>query len=184
MEHVMLDLETLGTASDAVVLSVGAVKFDEQLISTDTFHFMASVQQQIDSERTVTSDTISWWMRQSEETRGQFNSSGRIQLPVGTILTSFTEFFKGSIYIWSHGSNFDTVILENMYTQWGRPEPWGFSNVRDTRTLFDIFTTVHPTFEPVLREHLKPKGLTAHNAMVDAWNQAKAVQYAMSEFKP
>ena len=40
MQHVMVDIETLGTGPDAVIKSLGAVDFDPQTgeIGTDCFH--------------------------------------------------------------------------------------------------------------------------------------------------
>jgi hypothetical protein len=65
-------------------------------------------------------------------------------------------------YVWSHGSNFDTVLIENAYRAIGRKAWWKYTNVRDTRTLFDV-------------ANYKYTARGGHDALEDATNQAKAV---------
>jgi exodeoxyribonuclease VIII len=72
------------------------------------------------------------------------------------------------LYVWSHGSNFDIVILENAYKAIGQAAWWKYSNVRDTRTLFD------------LAEH-KYVSKGGHDALDDAMRQAEAVAYAYNK---
>lgn len=43
MNHLMIDLETLGTSADAVILSVGAVKFDLESDKIDDEGFYLSL---------------------------------------------------------------------------------------------------------------------------------------------
>jgi DNA polymerase III epsilon subunit-like protein len=179
----MIDMETLGTGADAVVLSLGAVKFDEKFMDRDTFHHMFDAQEQIDRGRTVTASTITWWMQQDDGARAQFNSS-RIQLGAGLILDAFDRFFAGSKYLWSHGATFDAVILADLYRHRKHTPPWQFYNVRDTRTLFSLIHDMRPTASDQLMDILKPQGITAHHAVADAWNQAEAVRFAWKELAP
>jgi len=184
-EHVMIDFETLGIDPNCVVLSLGAVKFDETGVDgKDTFHHLFNVQDQLDADRTVTASTISWWMGQSDNARAQFSEQSRIRLGPGLVLDAFNRWWGDAKYIWSHGSNFDTVILDDLMHMWGRHTPWRYSDVRDTRTLFDMFNKTHPSFQEELMVNLKPAGVTAHDALIDSFNQAKAVQYAMFMLKP
>jgi hypothetical protein len=66
------------------------------------------------------------------------------------------------------------VIIENIYRQLGKPLPWSFWQLRDTRTLFDL--GVDPDM---------PKG-SKHDALQDAIRQAVGVQncYAKLKIRP
>lgn len=179
MRHVMIDFETLGKGPNAVVLSLGAVRFDEgKLDDIDVFHHCLNVQQQIDEGRDIDASTVAWWFGQSDEARRPFTESGRVQLAIGTVLSAFTEFFKAkeSLFLWSHGANFDVPILESLYTSRSRETPWKYSDVRDTRTLFSL---LKPQDHDTMRSLLKPAGVTAHHALVDSLQQALAVQYSL-----
>lgn len=67
--HVMLDLETLGTEHDAMIISIGAVafRFDDVPILADRFFYTA-----VDIERSsgsISPSTVNWWLKQSDEAR-------------------------------------------------------------------------------------------------------------------
>jgi hypothetical protein len=65
---------------------------------------------------------------------------------------------------------FSIIILENLYRQMGRPTPWQFWQIRDSRTLFGVHG------DP------REKGRTgAHNALIDCYYQAQAVQQIYKE---
>jgi 3' exoribonuclease, RNase T-like len=91
---------------------------------------------------------------------------------LGTALSNLRSCFSlgDNWYVWSHGSNFDTVILENAYRLIGGSPWWDYKNVRDTRTLFDVAGCTYTA-----------KG--GHDALEDARNQAEAVQKAYQQLK-
>ena len=63
--HVMIDLETLGTTPDAVILSIGGVKFDpngDRIF--DEFIYKLDIDEQQQRGRTTNEDTMSWWATQ------------------------------------------------------------------------------------------------------------------------
>ncbi|NQW82286.1 MAG: 3'-5' exoribonuclease, partial [Polaromonas sp.] len=63
----MVDLETLGTVADAVILSIGAVKFDldSDAIDDDGFYASISIESNQETGRRIQEDTLIWWMGQS-----------------------------------------------------------------------------------------------------------------------
>jgi hypothetical protein len=177
MNNVMIDLETLGTGTNCVVLSIGAVKFDSNEVDPlNSLHHFFDVQQQIDEGRDIDAATFAWWMGQDSAARRPFTEGARTQLSVGTILHAFDGFFQNADYIWSHGANFDVPILEQMYKSRKRPTPWKYANVRDTRTVFGL---LNQRDHEMMKAILKPAGVTAHDAQVDANRQAAAVQFAL-----
>jgi hypothetical protein len=69
----MIDLETLGTGPDVIVVSVGAVLFDADTGETGgEFYRILDYQDQIDLGRKPSADIIKWWMEQTNEARSVF----------------------------------------------------------------------------------------------------------------
>jgi len=169
MNHMMIDLETLSTKPEAVIISCGVVMFDPVAgkVSKDSScqrHDVLQIQAQLNMGRIVDAGTLKWWMCQSDEAIRAWNKPERECIRQDAFLSDLTRFwFKNHAeYVWSHGSIFDIAILENMYGL--VMHPWRFWNIRDTRTLF------HNKDFQIKRD----KGVH-HNALDDAIAQAEAV---------
>ena len=65
MHHVMLDLETLGTSSNAAIIVVGAIFFDPKTGKTGV-PFYQIVKGPQDNNGIIDADTVLWWMAQAE----------------------------------------------------------------------------------------------------------------------
>lgn len=165
---VMFDLETLDTKPSAVILSLGAVKFDPRQKGFDPDTERLSLRLEIDPQstmgRTISDDTIAWWATQSKEAQeAAFGDVNRVT--VEDAIEQFHKFVWNSERVWSQGS-FDVNIMEHLYTSIGKPYAWQYWQVRDSRTLFDFIDgnldrTKH------------------HDAVEDAIAQAEAVQRAL-----
>ena len=174
MEHLMLDLETMGTESTSAIVSIGAVMFDPESNKLgEAIHIPISLKSAMTCGLKINPDTILWWLKQSENARGSTFTDGAHELHDG--LGIFSEWMgkqhdKAKIKIWGNGSDFDNVILANAYQSQGYQLPWKFYNNRCFRTLKNMVlldeqaqkTIVVPTREG-----------THHNAMDDAIYQAK-----------
>jgi len=68
--------------------------------------------------------------------------------------------------IWCQGPQFDMVILENLYKQFGHHMNWAFWQVMDCRTIFNMMP-VDP--RKAIQQNL-------HSADEDAYYQAVCVQ--------
>jgi hypothetical protein len=163
----MLDIETLSTRPEAVILTLGAVKFtpfDSDVDTGQGLYLRIDVDEQLELGRHVQQETVDWWGRQAEEVREEaLGEHERTRL--NEAIDQLNRFLVGADDIWCQGPAFDIVILENLYRQLGRPTPWQFWQIRDSRTLFAV--------------HGDPrnKGATgAHNALIDCYYQARAVQ--------
>ena len=69
---IMLDIETLSTRPDAVVLTLGAVTFSPWASEVDTdtgLYVRVDVDEQLALDRHVQQDTVEWWGKQAEEVR-------------------------------------------------------------------------------------------------------------------
>jgi hypothetical protein len=167
--HLMIDLETLSLAPNAIVTEIGAITFDIHMqdLILDQKSWQLDIAVQVKMKRHMDHETIIWWMKQSDAARRKMYDAQR--MAVNTALEEFeTTFDWPNIEgIWSHGLNFDIPILEDLIKQWGKKVPWHYRTPRDTRTLFWLAGGV------------KPEGhVVAHSAIDDCIAQARAVQRA------
>lgn len=163
-KHMMVDLETMAVSPNAVVLTLGAVHFNPYGTGySDKIYFRINIDDQDALNREVDPGTLDWWSKQSPEIMEEaFSPDDRV--PLVEAIDKFHKFAWGCSAFWSHGSVFDIVILENIYRQLGKPVPWQYWQIRDTRTLFDL------GFDPDMPKESK------HNALEDAIRQAVGVQ--------
>lgn len=170
--HVMIDLETLDTRPSCTVLTLGAVKFDplSQEEPYSEFYVKFDIDEQDKLGRTVSDSTVEWWGKQDPAAQEEaFSDEGR--LPVETILTELNKYLVGVDVLWGHGYGFDITILEDLYRNVGRPIPWQFWQVKDSRTLFGCLKS----------DPRKGMQTNLHNALADAYYQAKSVQIAYEQ---
>lgn len=166
MIHLMNDIETLDNGSNAVIIAVGSVIFNNVSIQ-DEKEWHLDVDQQVTQGRRVSWDTIKWWMSQTEKAKTIFGVNHRSS--IGFFSGEYCNFvnkYGPDILVWGNGSSFDTVILESLLKRnlpSGTGIPWKFWNHRDYRTIKSI-TNCHK-----LTKH---EG-EAHGALVDARKQAK-----------
>ncbi len=157
-QHIMLDLETLGTQPGSIVLTIGAVKFSKLGV---TEKFYRAISEENSAALGLTSDvsTRSWWATQSlEAQKAAFAGTESL----GESLLAFTEFCGTEVIrMWGNGSDFDNVLLEEAYRAAGLEVPWKFTGNRCYRTIKNLFPKVQV-----------PSVGTAHNALDDAIYQA------------
>lgn len=165
---IMLDLETLSTRPDGVILSIGAVKFDPNSYEMDDKAFYASIS--IDSNHEVASrhiseSTLLWWMQQSAEAKVVFTEA-KTTLEIG--LQDLQDWIDHPEYkVWSNGADFDIPMIGHAYSVHGYPIPWKFWNTGCFRTMKNL---------NIARSVPKPANALAHNALQDAITQAKHLQ--------
>lgn len=175
MKHVMIDIETLGTKSNSVILSLGAVVFDLKTGKTyNTFYKKISIQSCLDLNMVVEESTFNWWMNQdSQAKRDAFNNKG---LDLKDVLCDFSDWIDWSdMEVWGNSNRFDLGIIENAYTKVGKKIPWRFYNERDCRTLV--------SFNPLLKDYDNFKG-TKHNALDDCFFQIGYCSKIYNSLKP
>ena len=166
MIHAMIDLETLSTNPDAVILTVGGVKFNpySSVEPSQGMYFRVDVDSQTKQGRDVMEDTLDWWSNQPAEIREEaLGDKDRISLQ--DMIKTINKWSVGVDVFWCQGPLFDYAILQNLYKQIGHPVPWQYWQIRDSRTLFSLV----PRDPNEKREAL-------HNALADCYFQAKKVQ--------
>ncbi len=163
MTHIMVDLETLSTKPNAAILSIGAVKFDTDKKVYAKFYQAVKTPPEVEGFD-ISSDTLHWWTKQSEEARAVFTDPNAVDITVALALFSaWVEEGTDKKYIrmWGNGASFDNVILSTAYRLCYFPQPWMFWNNRCYRTV----KAMNPgTKITRIGEH--------HNALHDADSQA------------
>jgi len=110
MNHVMLDLETLGNDSNSIIVQICACYFDEKTGEIgDTFFRNIDA---IDCEKYglhCTASTVMWWLQQDKLAS---ESLFLIPQPLKESLVLLLDFLKNADNIWQH-SSFDCPILTN-----------------------------------------------------------------------
>ena len=170
MMDVMVDMETLSTSLDTVILTLGAVKFDPFSLEepSDPIYIRFDLEDQEKLGRTIDESTLEWWGRQGADVLEEaFSDEDRVSLTEG--IDDFHKWYWSSNNIWSNGSIFDVMILENVYAQLRKPIPWHYYQVRDVRTIFNL------GIDPGMNKD------SLHHALADAYEQATAVQRIFAE---
>jgi DNA polymerase III epsilon subunit-like protein len=169
MTDVMIDIETFSTQPNASILTIGAIKFNRKQIQLpieecETFYRRIDLDSCAEIDLHVDNRTINWWNNQSEESKTEiFSPKNRIS--IHQALDEFVEWFGDSTFIWSHGSVFDVIIVENALAKCGIRCPWTFWNIRDTRTVYDLGNT-------------RLQNTNTHHALYDAYNQVVCLKKA------
>jgi hypothetical protein len=170
MAAAMWDLETLSTKLDSVILTLGGVKFNPYSKEEpyDPIYLRIDVDEQLAAGRRYDEHTMAWWLDQDPEVREEaIGEEGRI--PMADAIKQFHAWVLHSDTVWSNGSVFDIMIMENFYDQMGMFHPWEHWRIRDCRTVYNMGV---------------PHGMDQgdlHNALADAYTQAMAVQHVFCE---
>jgi exodeoxyribonuclease VIII len=162
----MIDIETIDTLDSAVILSIGAVKFNpwDTTEPHSPMYVRLNVDSQIESGRTVSDSTIEWWSKQPAHVRDEAFSDGERTDPV-QFLHDLRRYAVGVKRIYAQGPLFDIKVLENLFAQHKLPAPWQYAQIRDSRTIQDFGD-----------DSVKTGNVDLHNALADAYAQAVMVQ--------
>lgn len=164
MKHVMVDLETLGTAPGCVILSVGAVEFDPVVGLGREFYGVIHTKSCTDAGLFIDPDTKAWWDKQNAEARKVLEQADDEEsgAELSSVLEEFDAWLPKGALVWGNGADFDNPILSAAYKAIGSKQPWGSWNGRCYRTLKSMYPAIK-----MVREG------TYHNALSDAISQAK-----------
>jgi hypothetical protein len=164
VEHIMIDIETLGTRPYSAIVALGAVEFDPANKTVgNEFYRVIEMHTCVANGLSMDGDTVRFWMQQSDQARSIFNGTG---IPLKAALTDFRAFCGQpqdweSIKVWGNGASFDNVLLRCAYDKVEITPPWRYFNDRCYRTVKNM----HKGVEFVRLG-------THHNALDDARSQA------------
>lgn len=167
LQDIMLDIETLSTRADGIIISIGAVKFDPNSDEIDDQGFYTAIS--VDSNQTagrhLSQSTLKFWLEQPKEAQVVFTEKN---LPLEDALNEFAAFFDHADYkVWGNGASFDVPMLAHAFETHGANTPWKFWNARCYRTIKNL--------KAVKNVPAVPNEL-AHHALADAIKQAKQLQ--------
>lgn len=168
-KHVMIDIETLGKGPNAMLISIGAVRFTATAILDRFLLYIDPGDSDVVFNRVLDVDTVMWWFSDDRTTaREEFLTADKVDFV--TALEGFSMWFGGeSLPTWGNGATFDNVIMRSAYDAAGIPCPWNYKDDRCYRTMKNL-TPIE--FEPVG---------TYHNPADDAESQALHLQKLLKE---
>lgn len=165
MTNIMIDIETLGHNDDALIASIGAVKFDVKGLNEEFYEVCYYGQ----GNRKMTLGTVTWWMKQSEEARKLFydKSIKVVELKLALkALRNFIDFNNDKV--WANGVSFDINILKHAYDEHNLKVPWGYSRIMCLRSIRSIYPEYSSIMDSI-------RGEVMHNALDDAKCQASCL---------
>lgn len=156
----MIDCETLDIGERPILLSIGAVVFDDSQIY-EYFHIGIDIESSKQHGFTVSQSTLDWWDQQDPAARAVAFSGGE---EIKAALHALVYFFEENecIEIWSKGALADIRWINNALDYFGIERPWKYYKEFCFRTLLKSV----PKFEI-------PFTGIPHNALDDAIHQAK-----------
>lgn len=186
MPDCMIDLETNGNTPGCGILTIGAIKFERNVDIRqafgvvgpgsvedlerylDTFYVRVSLPSLKDAGLKPDADTVKWWAKQKPEVRQEaWEAEPRVDIT--TAMDQFYLWFGNSAHPWSHGDDFDCVLLDSAARATSRKVPWFFTDTRDTRTVYDL-----AGLDRKAQKSMRSK--MHHHALVDCYDQIVMLQ--------
>lgn len=176
-DHVMIDLETMGTQPNAPIVSIGAVKFcpmnGVSPHKEDRLYMELFWEDQMAYDRIACEETRAWWYGPKVCDKAREALEGMDSLE--DMMDALDAWFPKDGKVWGNGPTFDIIKMEDVYYKAGRKEPWKFWNVRCVRTMCQVYQTARGGFKCTVDV---PRMGAAHNALDDAIHQVKMVHKA------
>lgn len=158
----MIDIETIGVAPAATILTIAAQSFDPFGTGYYPQHYYARISLESQENRTIDESTLEWWATQPAEVREEaFADNNRV--PLDQALDELGRLIWNSKFLWCQGPTFDCTILEHAYKSYHKPLPWKYYMVRDSRTVFSLWPD-------------QPIPPTSHHALEDCRRQIGMLQ--------
>jgi hypothetical protein len=165
LPHIMVDIETLSTSTNAAVIAVGLMEFSADEIGRNQLILIDPKLSP--GHRSV--DTWNWWKTQSGAVFHRMMGGTDTPWFAARLIDDFFRSRPGA-KVWANSPAFDLVILRGWMRASGTPLPVSYKNERDCRTVFamgeDLGHNLNPAWE----------GLMAHDALDDCRGQVRALQ--------
>lgn len=196
---IIIDIETIGTQKDCVILSIGAVCFDPldqdaKLVDDDGSYLAPTFYQEIivgtQVGRVIDPGTKEWWNHSTRVQEYTRLTTSKTAIHLVDALSKLLDFMKANLDFdkscaWGNAPDFDIGILSNAFTKTGLAKMHGlkegfpipFYNLRDARTLIScVFDNKYSAVKSC-------RVGTYHNALDDAMTEAIVVKWAMKLIK-
>ena len=163
MTQIMVDIETLGTSKNSVILSIGAVQFSDKGVEKK-FYVQVDPTSCTDWGLQIDARTVMWWLDQSDEARKALSSGKGEALDVALDMLIGAFKWKDAT-VWANGIDFDFTLLEEAMKATGRAAPWAYWSKMDFRTVKNLAPRA-------IYDACKVDNTVKHNALADATAQA------------
>lgn len=135
MKDLMMDIETLGTDCNSIVVQVAMVYFDRYTKETGKSMVINIDPESCAKEGLVMNEaTMDWWASQPQEVQESVLTGGK---PIREALQEIKNFIDYGTIIWCHAT-FDVPVLATAFKKIGMTPPWKYTSVRDLRTIVDL----------------------------------------------
>lgn len=175
MKSVMLDIETLSSRKDAMVISIGLAAFDDTKV-IQTAGWALDLGKLLPGH--IDPKTVKWWAEQSAPAR-EYSFTGKVDpLQAAMDITAFFKLYGGD-ELWANDPTFDCVILRNWWDEMNLrgPRVGSFpSHYREERSMRTIKAEAGRMGHDLSAAW--QNGHVAHNPVDDAAVQARAVMLA------
>jgi hypothetical protein len=186
MLNLMLDLEAFGPRPRGLIVSVGAVVFDDALPpescvlegEANRFYGVLDYQDAQDARFEVSGETMAWWATQGPafaQLMLEMSTKGeRIDALFGRLANWLARFKDTPIRHWSNAPSYDALMLETTFKALGLASPLSYKTERDYRTMMEL---AHGAVRPDV------PAAGVHNALFDAIEQAKLATAALQKLR-
>lgn len=170
--HTMIDLETFGTSPQAMIRTIGAVKFDiDSFEIIDKFHAAIRTESALRYGR-LDAGTLDWWLEPRQaEANARIVAMDKVEMDEA--LVGFHNWLGQDAKVWGNGSTFDIVILRSAYAATALDCPWKYKNEFCFRTVKNMVFVAPP-----------PDTGMVHDAIADCIYQIawlKSIQGALDD---
>ena len=177
MAHLMIDIETLGTTPDALILTVAAQSFNPVGDGYYNQSYYARVDFDSQLDRKIEDGTLKWWATQNSMAREEaFSEDDR--KPLEQVLDELGKLIWQSSAIWANGPTFDMTILEHAYKSYKKPLPWQYYRVRDARTVYMLKSDSAVLSNSQVTDVNRP---ASHHALDDCRRQIDLLQQTLRQ---
>jgi len=141
----MIDIETIGVAPAATILTIAAQSFDPLGSGYYKQYYYARVSLESQENRTIDDSTLNWWATQPTHAREEaFAEDDRV--PLDQALDELGKLIWTSKFLYCQGPTFDCTILEHAYKSYGKSLPWNTTwfEIRELCSLYGPGYLFHP----------------------------------------
>lgn len=185
--HIMVDIETLGTEPGCAILSISAVMFN-----IETGYIAAEWEFAIDLETSpelsINPKTALWWLSQSKEAQDRLLKLQENKISAKEALVGFNNIFgdggkqwKNKYHAWGNSARFDLGIIEFAMSKYGITPNWHFGKERDVRTLLGMVKDIYGI--DLKNKDILPFEGVAHNGLDDCKHQIRQCSMAYNILK-
>jgi len=180
--HVMVDIETLGTDSDAFIFQIAAAKFD---IKTGEVRDVFNMTQDISHVQSakINPRTLLWWLETDSLLLKSLLAGDYKEMSLD-LLKDFKDWIDyiqdtlmDDVLLWGNGVIFDNRIIREQMNQRELGYPIAYNNDRDVRTILSLAAEKLNVSEREIKDRVKDDKLVKHDAIHDVAAQIKLVSY-------